>query len=244
MGSMNLSAGVRYSGGMTQITCGIDRMTSLTHGTIAILATLALMAMSQSASAEPYLAVQQGLSCAQCHVNPTGGGLRNAVGNAFAQGVLPAHHIDTGDTAWSGELNKFIALGGDLRADATWTNPSNANTALDTEQARIYLGVSVIPDRMLLYVDEQVAPDAAVNREAWALYWFGAGRWYVRGGRMTLAYGLRLQDQQAFVRQVAGINMDTPDNAMELGYRAGPWEAQFALSNGAAGGAESNNGKQ
>ncbi len=37
----------------------------------------------------------------------------------------------------------------------------------------------------------------------------------------TLAYGLRLQDQQAFVRQIAGINMDTPDNGMELGYRAG-----------------------
>ncbi|HEV7433215.1 MAG TPA: hypothetical protein VGN77_09230, partial [Steroidobacteraceae bacterium] len=62
--------------------------------------------------------------------------------------------------------------------------------------------------------------------------------------RLALAYGLRLQDQQAFVRQVTGINMDTPDNGMELGYRAGPWDAQLAVSNGASGGAESDNGKQ
>ena len=101
----------------------------------------------------------------------------------------------------------------------------------------MYLGVTMIPDRLLFYMDEKVAPDAAVNREAWAMYRFGGERWYLRAGRMTLSYGLRLQDQQAFVRQVSGINMDTPDNGMELGYRAGPWDAQFAVSNGAAGGA-------
>ena len=84
----------------------------------------------------------------------------------------------------------------------------------------------------------------AVNREAWAMYRFGADRWYLRAGQMYLAYGLRLQDQQAFIRQLSGINMDTPDNGMELGYRAGAWDAQLAVSNGAAGGAESDNGKQ
>jgi hypothetical protein len=209
-----------------------------------VLATLAIFAWSAIASAEPYIAVQQGLACAQCHVNPTGGGLRNAVGNAFAQGVLPAHHVDTGDLVWTGAINKYIAMGGDFRAAATWTSDSAASSALNTEQARIYLGISPIPDRVLLYIDEQVAPDAAVNREAWVLYRFAADAWYLRAGRMTLSYGLRLQDQQAFIRQVAGINMDTPDNAMELGYRSGYWDAQFALSNGASGGAEGNNGKQ
>ncbi len=205
---------------------------------------LAFAAWSERASAEPYIAVQQGLTCGQCHVNPTGGGLRTVVGNAFAQGVLPAHHVDTGDLVWTGALNNYIAMGGDFRAAATWNNAAVANDAFNTEQARVYLGVSLIPNRIQLYIDEQVAPDAAVNREAWAMYRFGADRWYLRAGRMTLAYGLRLQDQQAFVRQIAGINMDTPDNGMELGYRAGLWDAQFAISNGAAGGAEGDNGKQ
>jgi hypothetical protein len=188
--------------------------------------------------------MQQGLACGQCHVNPTGGGLRTVVGNAFAQGVLPAHHVDTGSLVWTGAINNYIAMGGDFRAAATWTNAAVANSAFNTEQARVYLGISPIPDRVLLYIDEQVAPDAAVNREAWAMYRFADNRWYLKAGHMTLAYGLRLQDQQAFVRQIAGINMDTPDNGMELGYRSGLWDAQLAISNGTAGGAESDNGKQ
>ena len=76
------------------------------------------------------------------------------------------------------------------------------------------------------------------------MYRFGGERWYLRAGRMNLPYGLRLQDQQAFVRQVTGINMDTPDDGMEIGYLYGPWNAQLAISNGTAGGAENNNGKQ
>ncbi len=209
-----------------------------------LLSLMALSTGAHVAHAEPYIAVQQGLACGQCHFNPTGGGMRNAVGNAFAQGVLPANHVDTGGFVWTGALNPFMATGGDLRGDATWTSPSSANSAFNLEQVRLYLGVTMVPERLLFYIDEKVAPDAAVNREAWAMYRFDEGRWYLRAGRMTLPYGLRLQDQQAFVRQVSGINMDTPDDGMELGYLSGPWNAQFAISNGAAGGTESNNGKQ
>lgn len=212
---------------------------------MAAAAALAGASWSPRLHAEPYIAVQQGLACGQCHVNPTGGGLRTAVGNAVAQGVLPAQHVDTGSLGvWTGALNNYIAVGGDFRAAATWSNATVAHSAFDTEQARVYLGISPIPDRVILYIDELVAPDAAANREAWAMFRFADDRWYLRAGHMTLAYGLRLQDQAAFVRQIAGINMDTPDNGMELGYRSGPWDAQLAISNGTAGGAESDNGKQ
>src|SRR5581483_12034043 len=71
-----------------------------------------------AARAEPYLAVQQGFKCTQCHVNPTGGGLRNTYGDVFAQTLLPAKHLDTGADTWTGALNSFISIGGDLRYDA------------------------------------------------------------------------------------------------------------------------------
>ncbi len=232
---------------MIKITHAVHRHFSKLHFLGMAIAALATVVWSARASAEPYLAVQQGFACGQCHVNPTGGGLRNAVGNAIAQGVLPAHHVDTGDLVWTGAINKFLAMGADFRAAATWSNDTAVNSAFNTEQARIYLAVSPIPDRVVLYIDQQVAPGGAYNNEAWAMYRFDADRWYLRAGHFVLPYGLRLQDQQAFVRQVAGINMDSPDDGIELGYRAGAWDAQFAVSNGTGtttGGPETDNGKR
>ena len=222
------------------MTCSTHHRRRLFFCALALLG----LGLGLRAEAEPYIAVQQGLACGQCHFNPAGSGLRTAVGNAIAQSVLPAHHLDTGDNTWTGAINSFIAVGGDLRADASWSNAGAARSALSLEQVRAYLGVTVIPDRVLLYIDELVAPDNALSREAWAMYRFGAQRWYLRAGRMVLPYGLRLQDQQAYIRQVSGINMDSTESAMEIGYRQGPWDAQFALSNGAAGGIEGDSGKQ
>lgn len=206
----------------------------------------ALSLAAARANAEPYIAIQNGFKCTQCHVNPTGGGMRNAYGNAFAQTLLPALHIDTGPNVWTGALNSFIGMGGDLRDDATLTQvrgqPSVDEFSL--EQMRVYLDASVIPDRLLVYADEEVAPGAATNEEAWAMLWSASHDWYVKAGQMYLPFGFRLQDQTAFVQQVSGINMTTPDRGVEVGYLHGPWDAQFDVSNGTAGGPIVSDGKQ
>ena len=210
-------------------------------------ALLALLLLACAAAhAEPYLAVAYGYKCGQCHVNPTGGGERNTFGEIFSQTTLPAEHIDTGTDIWTGALNKFIAIGGDVRYqfEAQQVPGQTTTNQFDLEQARAYLSVNVIPDRLLLYADEQVAPGQALNREAWGMFWWGEHTWYVKAGQMYLPFGLRLQDQTAFVKQVTGINMTTPDNGMELGYEHGPWDAQLAISNGTAAAAPTSNGKE
>ncbi|MBS0378357.1 MAG: hypothetical protein JSS29_07720 [Proteobacteria bacterium] len=205
-----------------------------------------LLALSLPALAEPYLAVANGYKCGQCHVNPTGGGERTVFGEIFAQTALPAQHLDTGADLWTGQLNRFIALGGDLRYDleAQQVPKTRTTNQFSLEQARVYLSASVIPDRLLVYVDEQVAPGGALNREAWAMYWSAGHTWYVKGGQMYLPFGLRLEDQSAFVKQVTGINMTTPDDAVEVGWEKGPIDLQLAVGNGTAGGSPSSNGKQ
>jgi len=202
--------------------------------------------LAATAHAEPYLAVAQGFKCSQCHVNPTGGGLRAPYGDVFAQTVMPAQHLDTGTDTWTGQINRFLSIGGDLRFDASSTHAPNTQTVnqFQTEQARVYLDASVIPERLLVYVDEQVAPGGALNREAWAIYWSADHTWYAKAGQMYLPFGLRLQDQTAFILQTSGINMTTPDNGVELGWLKGHWDAQLAVSNGTAGGPGSGNGKQ
>ncbi len=203
---------------------------------------------TQPAVAEPYLAARQGLKCSGCHVNPTGGGLRNAAGNAFAQNELAAQRIATGDSQWHGELNRFVSFGGDFRGSGTYTDFPDAedeDLAFAVDELRVYLDLRVIPDRLSVYVDQRLAPGGSRNLEAYArLSLDDSSRYYVKAGQMYLPFGLRLEDDTAFVRQVSGINFDTPDNGVELGLETGPWSAQIAVSNGAGGGIETGSGKQ
>jgi hypothetical protein len=210
------------------------------------LAALVGLFLATAAQAEPYLAVANGFKCGQCHVNPTGGGERTAFGEVFAQTLMPAQHLDTGTDTWTGQLNRFIAIGGDLRFDATVQQVPNTATTdqFNLQQSRIYLSANVIPDRLLVYVDEQLAPGGAFNREAWGMFWSADHSWYVKGGQLYLPFGLRLQDQSAYILTASGINMNTPDNGVEFGWLKGHWDAQLALSNGTAGGPTTGNGKQ
>jgi hypothetical protein len=61
---------------------------------------------------------------------------------------------------------------------------------------------------------------------------------------MYLPFGLRLQDQSAFIQTASGINMTTPDQGVEFGWERGHWDAQLTVSNGTAGASSSDNGKQ
>lgn len=199
-----------------------------------------------AAHAEPYLAVQFGLKCSVCHVNPTGGGLRTTFGDVLAQTVIADRQLDTGLDNWTGQLGPYLRAGGDLRFDAQVTQaPQTASQQeFSLEQARVYLQASVIPERLIAYLDEQVAPGGALDREAYVLYWSGSHEWYLKAGQMYLPFGLRLQDQTAFILTATGINMTTPDQGVEFGWERGAWDAQIAVSNGTAGGAVKSDGKQ
>src|SRR4051812_12194320 len=149
-----------------------------------------------SVHAEPYLAVQQGYKCMSCHVNPTGGGMRNSFGEIFSQNVLPAQKVDVGADAWDGTLNRWIMLGGDVRANWTSTDVPNQKQTneFDLSDARVYLNVEAIPGRLSAYFDERLAPGDATNMEAYARYWSAGHTWFVQAGRMYLPFGLRLED--------------------------------------------------
>jgi hypothetical protein len=213
----------------------------------ALIATLLLFSAA-AAQAEPYIAAQKGLKCVACHANPTGGGLRNATGHAFAQNELAARRIDVGDTVWLGELGRFFAVGGDFRGSASYTEVDGADDidpAFDVNELRVYLEARVIPGRLSVYVDQRLAPGESRSQEAYGLFWFDENRrYYVKAGQMYLPFGLRLEDDTAFIRGVPGISMETPDRGVEFGLETPSWSAQLAVSNGSAGGPEIDTGKQ
>jgi hypothetical protein len=207
---------------------------------------LPLLLLAFEARAEPYLAVQTGFKCGQCHVNPTGGGERTVFGNVFAQTGLAADHLDTGADLWTGEINRFLSIGGDLRGQASVSKQPHTSITdgFELEQGRLYASANVIPQRLFVYVDEQVAPGGALNREAYGVYWSKSHAWYLKAGQMYLPFGFRLQDQTAFVQQITGINMTSPDQGVELGFERGHWDAQLGITNGTASGPAAGHGKQ
>ena len=218
----------------------------LLHGYFRHFLLVLLLLAAAHARAEPYLAVQNGFKCGQCHVNPTGGGERTAFGNVFAQTQLPAERLEPGGDLWTGEINRFLSVGGDLRTQFVYTQMSHAPSTneFDFEQLRVYASANVIPQRLYLYADEQVAPGGAVNQEAYAVYWSANHDWYVKAGQMYLPFGFRLQDLTAFVQDITEINMAAPDRGVELGFERGHWDAQLDITNGAPGGPENNRGKE
>ena len=209
--------------------------------------TVLCLIVSDRVLAEPYFAVQQGMKCVTCHVNPSGGGMRNAFGNTWASAVLPARTINAGAAdQWSGNLNRFVALGANLRASGTYIDTPNqeSQSAFDVDEARLYMELTAIENRLAVYLDQRVAPGGSSNLEAYGRYWSGNHSWYLKAGQMYLPYGLRLEDDSAFIRQVPGINFDTPDRGVEVGLETAHWSAQFAVSNGTASGPEQDQGKQ
>jgi hypothetical protein len=211
------------------------------------LLALVMLLCGEHALAEPYLAVRMGLKCEACHVNPTGGGLRSDYGDVFAQTVLPAHPIQGDWGLWTGEVAKVLRVGGDFRYDFNVTQTPHAKTTdqLEVQQGRVYAEAEAIPDRLIFYVDEQVAPGTAVNHEAYGLFWSANHDWYIKVGQMYLPFGFRFEDQTAFVYDVSSITMYAPDDGMEFGWMHGHWDTQVTLSEGtAAGGAPSSSGKE
>ncbi|KQV48761.1 hypothetical protein ASC95_22980 [Pelomonas sp. Root1217] len=211
-----------------------------------LLLGLAFALLFSSASAEPYLAIRAGLKCVACHVNPTGGGLRNAVGNTFAQNVIPANTLPDALQGWTGSLlDDRLRLGGDLRTATTRTSVSGQPTRSvgGTEQVRLYADVQLIKDYLGAYLDQQVAPGKSERQEAYVRLQTPGLGWYAKAGQFYLPFGWRLQDSLAFVRQLSGVSMTVPDKGLELGHESDDWSLQLVRSNG-PGNTGNSNGHQ
>ena len=74
-------------------------------GVLLLFIICVIIFLPKSAEAEPYLAVRYGYKCSKCHVNPTGGGMRNAFGNIMTQTVLPEWTVSAAG------LRNFVRLG-------------------------------------------------------------------------------------------------------------------------------------
>jgi hypothetical protein len=159
---------------------------------------------------------------------------------------MPAKHLTGPWGLWTGDVGKFLRIGGDYRFDGTVTQTPHSDTTdqFQTERGDLYLEANVIPNRLSVYTDELIAPGRAINEETYALFWSADHDWYVKAGQMYLPFAFRLQDQTAFVYDVSSITMYSPDDAVEFGWLGGHWDSQLTVSDGTFAGPGSGTGKE
>ena len=197
------------------------------------LALIVTILVSYVAQAEPYISVKTQQACASCHVNPSGGGMRNSFGKTYGFYNLPASAAESNIFEFA-KLSEYIDLGGDLRYnfDAAKNESSDeTQSGFGIESAQFYAEIKAGRDDLTLYIDQQFAPGTALNREAFLLLTLDDG-YYVKAGKFMPALGLKLEDDGAFTRQVTGFNFDNSDNGVEVGLTSGNGFYNLYLTNG------------
>ena len=178
--------------------------------------------------------VRTGAKCSACHTNQTGGGKRTAFAHIHARDIehdLDLLPVPPGVKPFNGEINSYASIGGDLRVqnitvfqdrpDRLGRVPGNTafRRSVRSNDSRLfeflaYGQVDLLPDLVTLYADEDFTTGAN-NREAFGMIhgflpWDG----YVKAGRLFPTYGLRVQDDQAFIRARTGYTFQTPDEGV------------------------------
>jgi hypothetical protein len=230
------------------------RAVGLVCGLVAVLAAGALLTPAV-ARAEPYLMVRAGAKCNDCHTNMTGGGKRTAFAHIHAHDIL--HDLDLlpipkGTRPFNGELNSYVSIGSDLRVRNTTVFQDRPNSSgrvpeneafrrhvesndIAVDEFRFYGQADLWPDVALLYVDEDFN-GGATNREVFGLVrGFLPYDTYAKAGRFFPPFGLRVQDDDAYVRRNTGYTFDSSEEGGEVGFAPGPFFLATSVTNGEAG---------
>jgi len=208
--------------------------TQLISPIIIMAAIMYTLLLSNQVNAEPYLAIKNNLKCSACHVNPDGGGLRNEFGKIYGQQLLPAKASNF-DSIKMAQVTQFLSIGADARFNANLqkTEEANNNTSksFSVESAQLYVNFTIPETGLSFYLDQQVAPGTAINREAVVMYSFADGD-FIKAGKLFIPYGLHIEDDSAFIKQATGLNFDNSDNGVEYGLNIGNITMNFFVANG------------
>ncbi|HEX9751605.1 MAG TPA: hypothetical protein VGB22_10040 [candidate division Zixibacteria bacterium] len=201
----------------------------------------AFLSIGISAHATPRLSASYGQDCHLCHVNPTGGGLRNDYVNKYVGPTeltlkpLAAHER----TRWpEPKLNEQIRIGTDIRflylaTDdvATQSRGALKNTFFQM-QGDVYLAFE--PSReFVLYLDRGIQG----GYEVFMLGRFLPEHGYLKVGHFAPDIGWRWDDHNHYTREKLGLDFPGAAQAgIEVGVRPGPLVFSAGVFNGSSGG--------
>ena len=211
---------------------------------------LASLGAFSAAWAEPYLAAWKGVNCNACHVNQTGGWLRNDFGKNYGNSLQTFDWQGISEEAQKiqHDTPSFIAIGIDIHEGykTTWNYntfnvPNSSNFTAQSIQlpplSRQDFSFQVKANEFVSGVFTYRLDENAAHEAYGLISGLPAGG-YVKFGDFMLPYGLTLSDDQSLVRAALNASFffdSTPLGGIEAGIYPDPFFVNVALTNGDTG---------
>lgn len=161
--------------------------------------------LTQSAFALPRFALLTGSQCQSCHVDPTGGRMRNFTGFNYGKDELPIRATRS-DFDVSPKLSDNVSIGADFRTQYLYDGFSET-TSFQAMTATLY-GSLVVGKKISIYYKQDIINGTYVQTtrgylsgtEAFGLLRILPKNSYIKAGLFYPAYGLRLDDHTSYIR--------------------------------------------
>jgi hypothetical protein len=165
---------------------------------------VAVMVLSDSASALPRFASRTGAKCQSCHVNPSGGGMRQAFGVQYGRDELPVPtwSDEFGLDDFSTKLSEFVSVGADFRTLFFYQQqPVSSTNAFFQMQGDLYMNLR-LAKKVNMYLDKGLYG----GFEIFGLLNVLPANGYVKLGKFLPNYGLKIDDHRTFIRNYTGFS--------------------------------------
>lgn len=172
---------------------------------LVISAVILFTIIFNEAFSYPRFAAYSGDKCVDCHVNPTGGLMRNKGGFNYAKNNLNMELFKklAGKTQFSPKVTESISLGGDVRVaqvDNEVEGASNFNSFL-AMQGDVYLNASLNDIVDVFATSGIYIPGAETKYEVFGLISNLPADLYFKVGRFKPNYGIRVAEHRAYQRK-------------------------------------------
>lgn len=160
------------------------------------LSIVCIAIISSQSFSLPKFSLKQGGMCIDCHVNPTGGNMRNDGGFFYGKNVLPMRTTSK-DFETTNRIGSNIQLGFDLRGNFLIAQ-TDSTTKADFQRmaGTIYSNVELSEE-----IDAFARYDFIWGIwEAYALFKVLPNGSYIKGGSFQPNFGIRLDDHTAYTR--------------------------------------------
>jgi hypothetical protein len=162
----------------------------------------------------PRFAALTGAKCQSCHVNPSGGGMRQPFGVQYGRETLPVPtwSEELGLDDFSTRLTEFVSIGADFRTlyfiqqnPDTGTPPQavKATNAFWQMQGNVYMNFR-LAKKVNIYVDKELYS----GFEIFGLLNVLPGNGHIKVGKFVPNFGLKLDDHRAYVKTYTGFRAD------------------------------------